>query len=105
LAQERALRNAVLRATGGRERSVRDTLWTLLRVEGIEVQGDTAVVHVDRGTRWCSRASGPGASGYTYDYSFRRAAGRWRYVAARPAFAYDPSPGPPPGQARPRCGV
>ncbi len=105
-AEEAALRAAVLRVTGARARAPGDSIWTLLQVERAEVRGDSAVLEVDRGTRWCPRAGGPWASGYVYEYTFRRVAGRWRYVGVGPgpAIAYDPPPPPSPGTAPPPCG-
>jgi hypothetical protein len=76
----------------------------VLAVEGpAEVRGDTAVLHVDRGTRRCSAAGGLAAFGLTYRYVFQRAGTQWTYVRAMPYIAYDPPPPLVPGQARPRC--
>ena len=37
-----------------------------------------------------SRRSGRVAAGYSYRYAFRRAGGRWVFLSAVPAIAYDP---------------
>jgi len=101
---EEALRRAVVTGGRGRVRRPGDSVWLVLAVEGpAEVRGDTAVLHVDRGTRRCSAAGGLAAFGLTYRYVFQRAGTQWTYVRAMPYIAYDPPPPLVPGQARPRC--
>jgi len=103
-ASEEALRRAVVTGGRGRVRRPGDSVWLVLAVEGpAEVRGDTAVLHVDRGTRRCSAAGGLAAFGLTYRYVFQRAGTQWTYVRAMPYIAYDPPPPLVPGQARPRC--
>jgi hypothetical protein len=102
-AAEAALRAAVLRATGARAFPGGEGVWSVLAVEGVAVAGDTAVVEVDRGTRYCYARSGPGASGYTYRYAFARAGAGWRFVRVTPHVAYDPPPPPPAGAAPASC--
>jgi hypothetical protein len=76
----------------------------VLAVEGPAAQAaDAAVLHVDRGARWCG--AGLSAAGQTYRYEFRRAGASWAYARAVPFIAYDPPPPPIPGQARAPCGA
>ena len=101
-----ALRDSVFRATGARPWSAGDREWTLLEVDGAEVHGDSAELHIDRGTRWCAAWGAVVASGYTYRYIFRREASEWRYVRVVPYIAYDPPPPPSsPGRRSPECGA
>jgi hypothetical protein len=82
-------RHDVLRATGGRLFTRRDSSAMVVIVESMSIAGDSAEVYVDRTDRSCDRGRGS-ESGATYIYRFIRAGSGWRFINRRPYVYYDP---------------
>lgn len=98
------LRDAILANAQGRAVTPADTVAHYLEVASVQLRGDSAIVGVDHGFRWCEHGW-LAESGTTYEYFFRWVAGEWRYAGRRPYIAYDPPPPPPPGEKKPVCNL
>lgn len=99
---EARFRGAVLRVSGGREFTSRDSTATVVSVESVRFSGDSADVLVDRSERWC-RGGGSLITGAVYSYRFVRGSAGWRFLNQSVYDYYEPPPPPPPGTPSHGC--
>lgn len=99
---EARFRRAVLRASGGRRFTSRDSTAMVVSVQSVRFSGDSADVIVDRGERWC-KGGGRLITGAVYSYRFVRGSSGWRFLNQSVYDYYEPPPPPPPGTPRQGC--
>jgi hypothetical protein len=86
---EDRFRRDVIKATGGRLFTRRDTSAMVVRVESMSLAGDSAEVYVERTDRLCDGGRGS-ESGAIYRYRFVREGNGWRFINRSPYIYYDP---------------
>jgi hypothetical protein len=90
-ALESRFRSRVLAMVNGRAARAEDQRVQFLRVDEPIVEGDSALILVDRGTRWCDHGT-LSMAGMISEYRFVKTGDRWRMLRRDRGMFYDPPP-------------